>query len=68
MSRPISSAIAKVRALSVNCSLLLACLIIPAPQLVAPSSGINSIPSDFAAGSMVWATSVALLWATFPGW
>ena len=68
MSRPISSAIEKVRALRVSWRRLLACLIMPAPQLVAPSRGTSSMPNERATGSIVSATSVALLWDTFPGW
>ena len=68
MSIPIDSAIAKLRALSVTWRISLACLIIPAPQLVAPLIGNSSIPRERAVGSIVWATSVALLWAMLPGW
>ena len=61
MSMPIDSAIAKFRAFRVTCSKSLACLIIPAPQLVAPFIGKSSIPRERAVGSIVWETSVALL-------
>ena len=57
MSIPSASACANIRALSANCNFLLACRIIPAPQLVAPSRGVSLIPNDLAKGVIESATS-----------
>ena len=61
MFRPSASAMAKVRALRVSCSLRFACRTIPAPQLVAPGRGTRVIPIARAKDSIVTATSGELL-------
>ena len=68
ISRPRASACAKIRAFSANCNFLFACLIIPAPQLVAPSRFVSLMPNDLARGTIESEISGEPEWATLPGW